>query len=336
MDKENSGINTSSAQEEEEGTNVDPELVKQFFVAAKSSLLHNFDRIVKPVPDDDYSDYVDQYHFVLDNKWSFEDEMEGENDSDRNGKEHADGADVEEEEPEIDEEELIDASAWMDARELRSRVRAKAARVQQLRERVLNGTTNRVTKICLQPHVTDVKPEIIMGEEESPIATTTTKNVNESLKALSLLLEDPKWQQFPERIQSLQDTIEVMQKDSAPNRLLSQTELAITGGRRNIAVAGNNNVVDGIPEDATAEGQEVDVNQYKDPMEDILAQKVLLMQVQDNGSNNDDDRFGLESHQGDENDVGDDMHMDVDDKEDSTAQPMDAIDRLALFGHMFS
>mmetsp|Transcript_11634 Transcript_11634/g.27872 ORF Transcript_11634/g.27872 Transcript_11634/m.27872 type:complete len:337 (+) Transcript_11634:232-1242(+) len=336
MDKENSGINTSSAQEEEEGTNVDPELVKQFFVAAKSSLLHNFDRIVKPVPDDDYSDYVDQYHFVLENKRSFEDEIEEENDHDRNGKKHAYyDDDDEEEEPEIDEEELIDASAWMDARELRSRVRAKAARVQQLRERVLNATKNRVTKICLQPHVTDVKPEIIMGGEESTSATTTTKSVNESLKALSSLLEDPKWQQFPERIQSLQDTIEVMQKDSAPNRLLSQTELAITGGRRNIAVTGNN-VVDGIPEDATAEGQEVAANQYKDPMEDILAQKVLLMQVQDNGSNNDDDRFGLESHQGDENDVGDDMHMDVDDKENSTAQPMDAIDRLALFGHMFS
>jgi hypothetical protein len=307
--KENNGVDRAASSE------VDPELVKQFFISAKASLLNNLDRVVKPVPDDMYSDYVDQFHFILENKWPLTEEEE---DDDENGDDDDDYED-----PEIDEEELIDASAWLDARELRSRVRGKAARVQQLRERVLNGTTNIVNKTCLQPHISDVKPEIIKGEENESEggAATIVGNVDESLKALSALLEDTKWKQFPDRIQSLQDTIEVIRKDFAPNRVFSQTELAITGGRRDFIGA------DGINEDASAAAERY--IEYNDPMDDIMAQ-ANKMKVEEKA---DSIVFDPMHQQDDESDV-DGREADKD-KENSTT-PMDAVDRLALFGQMFS
>jgi hypothetical protein len=141
------------------------------------------------------------------------------------------------------------------------------------------------------------------------------------LKALSALLEDTKWKQFPDRIQSLQDTIEVIRKDFAPNRKFSQTELAITGGRRDVIGA------DGINEDASAAAERY--IEYNDPMDDIMAQ-ANKMKVEEKA---DSIVFDPMHQQDDESDV-DGRETDKD-KENSTT-PMDAVDRLALFGQMFS
>jgi hypothetical protein len=297
---------------------LDHNIVRQFFKDAKASILNNLDQYVQPVPDEDYSDYVDQYHFVLENKRP----LEGEDDDDdkelEENNSNEENNEEENEHDEIDEEEIIDTHAWKDARELRSRVRAKSIRVQQLRERVMNRTSDRINENCLEPHISDMKPKIVMGEEGKDVST-----VDESLKALSVLLEDPKWRQFPDHIQSLQDTIDVIQKDSAPDRILSQTEIAITGGRRFGGLATANLENDGDDKE----------EKYRDPMEEILAQKLLLMQVRETRVNNDildDDDLDQKSDGEDDNDV-------VDDTEDAmTTTNMDPVDRLALFGHIFS
>ena len=44
---------------------LDHEMIKRIYEAGKKSLLRNVERIVRPLNDDEFSDYVDQYHIVL-------------------------------------------------------------------------------------------------------------------------------------------------------------------------------------------------------------------------------------------------------------------------------
>merc|ERR1711865_1243038 len=56
----------------------------------------------------------------------------------------------------------------------------------------------------------------------------SSSSLQDSLEGLSRLLQDPQWTRLPNRIQSLQDTIETIQKETNEGRFMSQTEIAIT------------------------------------------------------------------------------------------------------------
>lgn len=276
---------------------MDHQLVQEIYAAAKTSMLQHLERIVQPVSDQDYSDYVDQFHFVLENQQQDDDHgSRGAGISDTT-------LDVEDyDEFEIDDEELIDVHAWKDARELRSRVRTMSSRVQAIRERILQGSTDRVINTCLEPHLRDMRLEIVEDEDAKAADDQAVATMKVSLTSLSSLLQDPQWTKFPERIQSLQDTIEAIQKGSAPDRFLSQTEVAITGSEG----PGSNNNISGSQRE-------------QDAMEDVLALKIrLLLEGEKHG-------YDFDGNNGD----------DENEKENGMSD-MTAVDRLALFGQVFS
>mmetsp|Transcript_28634 Transcript_28634/g.61679 ORF Transcript_28634/g.61679 Transcript_28634/m.61679 type:complete len:372 (+) Transcript_28634:118-1233(+) len=299
---------------------LDQEMITEIYQAAKASLLNNIKRVSRPINDDDYSNYVDQYHVVLDddddsdnddNYKAFNDDDIGKNDcSEENHKD--DG-----EEQEIDEEELVDKKAWKDAQALRTRIRTMAAMVQSVRERVLQHTEQGISS-SVSKNLVDAPIQIVFdGEEEcdarnhdnndsnkekhgdaSNDKENLTRNdrasrgipdlrnnadssssLEDSLKDLTKLLGNPQWTRLPNRIQSLQETIETIQKETAEDRILSQTEIAIT-------------------------------SRYKDTIDKSARQKV----------------FGENYEKGNSSSSMND---------DSTAA-MNPMDRLALFGQLFS
>ncbi|VEU38379.1 unnamed protein product [Pseudo-nitzschia multistriata] len=249
---------------------LDRDVIAEIYEAARASLLANVARVVRPVHDNDYSDYVDRYHFVLDDS-DDDDNDNDDNNDDNSEEEDSDGGESEEEEQEIDEEELVDAKAWENARELRTRVRTMAARVQSVRERVLKHTEEGVSS-AVSGNLIDPQVRVVFdGEPEgdgdkdndkdkndltSPCASEDKENLvdnndgtrgsirqrrnkpnacplRNSLEELSELLKDPKWASLPNRIQSLQETIETVQRETSEDRVMSQTETAITSRYKN-------------------------------------------------------------------------------------------------------
>ena len=99
---------------------------------------------------------------------------------------------------------------------LRTQVRTLSQRVQQIRGRVLEKVESAASKNKL-PADAPIELQEIAAEE--------SKDFKESLEELSQLLNHSKWTQLPKQMKSLQDTIEVIQKES--ERPLSQTDIAI-------------------------------------------------------------------------------------------------------------
>ncbi|KAG7348373.1 hypothetical protein IV203_017078 [Nitzschia inconspicua] len=194
---------------------LDHERIAKIYQQAKESLLRNLNRITNPIADDDFHDYVDQYHFIL------------EDDDDADEEFHLpaieDELNEEEEEEEIDEEELVDQTAWKDAQKLRTRIRNMSQTVQNVRERILEQCEKGVLA-SLDHHLMD---RIVETVEEEECSIDSTNVLQESLRGLSQILQDPQWTKLPHRIQSVQDTIEAIQKETAADRPMSQTEIAI-------------------------------------------------------------------------------------------------------------
>jgi len=204
-------------------TTIDRERVAEIYRAAKQSMIQNLKRIVVPIPDNDFHDYVDQYHFLL------EDDSEDDEDNAKSCSDVAEEDDDDaEEEEEIDLEELIDAKNWEYARNLRVRTRSMACAVQAIRDRVLKCSEEGVSS-SLSAHLSE--PQIKISEEEfqKDFAENgdPTTTLEESLKGLSKILQDPQWSLLPNRIQSLQDNVEAIEKEIAEDRPMSQTEAAI-------------------------------------------------------------------------------------------------------------
>mmetsp|Transcript_7784 Transcript_7784/g.19057 ORF Transcript_7784/g.19057 Transcript_7784/m.19057 type:complete len:302 (-) Transcript_7784:180-1085(-) len=217
----------SQQQSQENEQSLDQELIAEIYRTAKISLLNNVKRVVRPIDDNDYNDYVDQYHFVLDEE---SDSDENDMDSDPNTEDESD----DKEEEEIDLEELVDMKAWKDAQRLRTRIREMSNKVQTVRERVLKRTEDGILS-SISENLVD-KPVIIVfeeadGNDASDDKENSGRNSNialqNSLRDLSKALKDPKWTRLPNRIQSLQNTIETVQKETSEDRVMSQTEIAI-------------------------------------------------------------------------------------------------------------
>jgi hypothetical protein len=223
--------------------------------------LKNLERIVRPIPDADYTDYVDQYHIVLDDDdGCSEHDDDGDGGPDEDSKVADDGAheddddDEDDDDEEIDEEELLDLDTWNSARDLREKIRTISGNVQAIRERILQQAEERVTVTSLAQHLQDNRvqvtgdddqcnpgdgsggPNIVSlnkeavdnhGTVEDGVTRDETNPLCNSLQALSKVLQDPQWELLPQRIRSLQDTIGAIQSETAENRVLSGVEMAI-------------------------------------------------------------------------------------------------------------
>jgi hypothetical protein len=202
------------------GEGLDQDRIAEIYQAAKESVMRNFNRIVHPVVDNDFHDYVDQYHIILPDANDDDDDDE---DIDKEIELATIEEEMDEEEEELDEEELVDHRAWKDAQKLRTRIRTMSQTVQNVRARILKQTEDSLVA-SLDRHLVNKKVEIV---EDGENLVESTSGLQKSLQALSQILQDSQWTELPLRIQSLQETIEAIQKEKADDRPLSQTEIAI-------------------------------------------------------------------------------------------------------------
>jgi hypothetical protein len=201
---------------------LDQERIDEIYKACKESLVRNLDRIIRPVSDDDFHDYVDPYHYVQESIEDYdggvsEEELEFQ-------KKIAETIKEGEKEDEVDEEDLIDEKVWKQARFMRVRIREMSTTIQSVRDRLLQKSKEGVSS-HFQPQLVDKPVEIVDSEEENTEDPTVA--LQDSLQTLSQILQDPQWSKLPHCIQSLQETIEAIQKETAEDRQMSQTERAI-------------------------------------------------------------------------------------------------------------
>ena len=208
---------------QENDSNLDQELIEEIYKTAKTSLLNNVKRIVRPIDDNDYNDYVDQYHVVLDEESDNED-----NDVQQSNVEESE----DEGEEEIDLEELVDMKAWKDAQKLRTRIRTMSNTVQEVRERVLKNTEKSILS-SISEQLVDQPVKIVFDDADEK-ENNNNIALQDSLRELSKVLKDPKWARLPNRIQSMQNTIETVQKETSEDRVMSQTEIAITSQTKTV------------------------------------------------------------------------------------------------------
>ena len=208
---------------QENDSDLDQELIEEIYKTAKTSLLNNVKRIVRPIDDNDYNDYVDQYHVVLDEESDNED-----NDVQQSNVEESE----DEGEEEIDLEELVDMKAWKDAQKLRTRIRTMSNTVQEVRERVLKNTEKSILS-SISEQLVDQPVKIVFDDADEK-ENNNNIALQDSLRELSKVLKDPKWARLPNRIQSMQNTIETVQKETSEDRVMSQTEIAITSQTKTV------------------------------------------------------------------------------------------------------
>ena len=208
---------------QENDSDLDQELIEEIYKTAKTSLLNNVKRIVRPIDDNDYNDYVDQYHVVWDEESDNED-----NDVQQSNVEESE----DEGEEEIDLEELVDMKAWKDAQKLRTRIRTMSNTVQEVRERVLKNTEKSILS-SISEQLVDQPVKIVFDDADEK-ENNNNIALQDSLRELSKVLKDPKWARLPNRIQSMQNTIETVQKETSEDRVMSQTEIAITSQTKTV------------------------------------------------------------------------------------------------------
>jgi len=263
FDKFESSSRSHENENENLGYYLDQKLIEEIYKSAR--LLNSVKRVVRPIDDNDYSDYVDQFHIVLEED-SDNDDHPVEFDHEQNLK------DEKVDEEEIDEEELVDMKALKAAQALRNRIRNMSNKVESVRERVLRRTEDRIL-FSNSSHLVDrpiridfdgddngdddlgnnrsIASNIDAGannEENEMENSTRSKTVlgnrtndngdssvlQKSLKDLSKLLRDPQWTRLPYRIQSMQETMETIETETTEDRVISQTEIAITSKHNDI------------------------------------------------------------------------------------------------------
>ena len=175
-----------------------------------------------PVADEDFQDFVDLYHVVPVHLEDLETDAEDE------GTEEEIKVEDEEEE-EIDQDDLLDRQALQEAQHLRSAVRDLAKHVEETREQVLQDS---LLTIATGQRYGDLMKKVqerplLEAEGETVAMQEQREALRVSLGALSSLLKDSQWSELPQQLESLQSTIDVIQKDSDKDRPISQIEAAI-------------------------------------------------------------------------------------------------------------
>eukprot|EP00934_Nitzschia_sp_Nitz4_P002041 Nitzschia sp. Nitz4//scaffold60_size111251//103745//104617//NITZ4_004165-RA/size111251-processed-gene-0.45-mRNA-1//-1//CDS//3329555618//2041//frame0 len=202
-----------------------------FLQQAQSALLDHLQRIVVPVKDQEFEEYVDLYHQPME---------EDEDDDDASDPtrsmpplEQVFQKLLQQELaalPPINEEDLLDAKAQQEAKELRSSLCSLSQQIEQVRGRVLEASSQQAVDPRVQ-HMLEQQNQLPIIQSPSSKPSNPAASVEElqtSLEALAALLQQSTWtEELPQQLQSLQQTMDVIQKDSSEDRVLSQTEMAI-------------------------------------------------------------------------------------------------------------
>lgn len=188
---------------------------RMLFQDTQQSLVYHLKRIVQPISDVDFQDYIDLYHIVLDED---DDDVE-DNDNDQQFMDDM----VEEE---IDEADLLDTNALQEAQQLRAAVRDLSQNVQEIREEVLKNSIATIVRNEYTALVDDV-PNRPSVEIDKTMIDQQQEYLQQSLQALSALLQDSQWSELPKQLEDLQNTIDVVRKETDKDRPMSQTEAAI-------------------------------------------------------------------------------------------------------------
>lgn len=199
-----------------------------FIQDTQASLMKHLLRIVNPIPDNDFQDYVDLYHIVPDDGQEGFEEEEEEEKGKGNSEVESDHSMIDDDDEELDEADLVDLSSLHEAKQKREKVRALSKNIQETREKVLQGSLEEVMR---KEHAAilealERRPDLASLESDEE-ARTQQAALTESLESLSKLLKDSQWEKLPQQLESLQNTIDVIQKESDKDRPLSQTEAAI-------------------------------------------------------------------------------------------------------------
>lgn len=187
---------------------------------AQASLLNNLKRIVVPTSDEVFGDYVDLFHIVDDDEESLE-ACDTENSMEE-------APEIPPFQPEeIDATDLLDTKALQEARELREVVRSLSERIQETRERVLAKVVPSSQSNDELVEEASRLPVIVSNEDNLASDLASTESFASSMEALSKLLRDSEWSKIPGQLESLQSTMEVIEKETDKDRPMSQTEVAI-------------------------------------------------------------------------------------------------------------
>jgi hypothetical protein len=196
------------------------DVATMLFQDVQDVLLELLQRALVPVADDDFQDYINLYHVVPMNLEDEQTETETEDDEQLN-----------DDEEEIDQDDLLDRKALQEAQHLRSVVRDLAKHVEDTREGVLKGS---LQTIAASQGYADLMKNVQERPLHEPDVDASASAIQEqrealhsSLGALSSLLKDSQWSELPQQLDSLQSTIDVIQKESDKDRPLSQIEAAI-------------------------------------------------------------------------------------------------------------
>lgn len=195
------------------------DLSAALFEGIQESLVGILERTLVPVADEDFQDYIDLYHVVPVN---LEEAQQEEEESVAEIEQH-------EAEEEIDQDDLLDRKALEEAQQLRGVVRELSEQVQQTREQVLKESLQ--TTIAGQGYIDVIKSIEERPAVQSQIDASAIREqqvaLQASMGALSSLLTDSQWSSLPQQLESLQSTIDVIQKESDKDRPMSQVEAAI-------------------------------------------------------------------------------------------------------------
>jgi hypothetical protein len=194
------------------------------FQDVQDSLIDLLQRALVPVADDDFQDYVDLYHHHV-VPVNLEEEGEVETDEEAT-------QDMEEsEDDEIDQDDLLDRKALQEAQQLRSAVRDLAKQVEEARERVLKDSLQTIAAGQGYNHLQLMKTIQEKPKTDTAMDDNVMQDHREALRSavgdLSSLLKDSHWSELPQLLDSLQSTIDVIQKEFSDDRPMSQTEAAI-------------------------------------------------------------------------------------------------------------
>lgn len=209
---------------------IDEETRTMLFQEIQQSLMHHVKRIVQPIADFDYQDYLDLYHVVPPGDEDDEDDDLDENESymkdDSNDDDKVEEGEEEEEE-EIDEADLLDTKALQEAQQLRSIVRELAKNVQDIREQVLKDSVETIVKQDYYSTLVESIADRPSFEMDHAVIEEQQEFLQKSLQTLSTLLKDSRWNQLPHQLHSLHNTIEAIQVETNKDLPMSQTEAAI-------------------------------------------------------------------------------------------------------------
>ena len=201
-----------------------------FLQDTQASLIQHLMRVVQSVDDQEFQDFVDLYHVVPDYDDDKEDEDKvEENDNDGDDDTFQEVLLFDKNGEEVDEADMVDKKSLHEAKQKRAEVRALSQSIQETRERVLEGSLETIMKKEYHSVLEKMeqRPHMESNAKNDQMAAQQQAALTESLETLSKLLQDSQWDELPKQLESLQNTIDVIQKESDPERPMSQIEAAI-------------------------------------------------------------------------------------------------------------